>query len=258
VRVYGDSLGLPREEVGVTPVDTYAERFKEAVSTARGRKVLLYNRSRGGATIDVLRREFVADSPYFGRSTRGILIVQCGIVDCAPRPIPRWLRSAISKLPVPVRAPIVYFLHHNRGRLLRLGPSWRLTSPGRFRGELQKWLATAATQVEEIFVLTIAPTTTRTEAHSPGLSASIDSYNAVVRQVVEEARPPAGARICLVDVHAALQAVADDQPPCVSPDDGHHLTCAGHALYAALLMAAAARSDLPAPAAPRPSGEQLS
>jgi hypothetical protein len=70
----------------------------------------------------------------------------------------------------------------------------------------------------------------------------------VLAKVVEGTSTAAGARIALVDVHAVIAAARDDEEPCVSPADGHHLTPAGHGLYASLLMTAA-RASVPPPAA---------
>src|ERR1041384_6685325 len=91
IRVYGDSLALPRAANNIRCDQTYPDRLRKFLATARSSEVSFYNRAPGGAEIEALYKEFVSDSTYFGK-TKGILIVQCGIVDCAPRPIPPWVK----------------------------------------------------------------------------------------------------------------------------------------------------------------------
>ena len=111
----------------------------------------------------------------------------------------------------------------------------------RFRREIHRWLTAACAEVDEIYVLTIAPTNEETEAHSPGLTASIEAYNALLVDIVEELKDTRQARIAIVDVHAAITAAEDTTIPYVSPSDGHHLSPAGHTLYASKLIEASRR-----------------
>ena len=86
--VYGDSLSLPHAPDGISCFDTYPELLRGMLESANtALRVAVLNRSRGGAPIGALFEQFVDDSTYIGPETGRILVIQCGIVDCAPRPI---------------------------------------------------------------------------------------------------------------------------------------------------------------------------
>ncbi|MGH8616789.1 MAG: hypothetical protein ACREUW_03795 [Burkholderiales bacterium] len=232
LRVYGDSLSLPRANDGVGHRQTYAEVLAEDIRVRFPAIALsLYNRSGGGLTIDALHERYLHDCSYFGTPAHQVLIIQCGIVDCAPRPIPTFLRAIIGKLPGRVRAPITGFLHRARPQLLGAGFSWRLTTPYRFTKVLVRWLAHATGTSTRVYVVNIAPAGPGIATHSPGLAASIDAYNALIAQAVATA---VGSAV-LVDVHAAITSAAD-VAMYVSASDGHHITREGNRLYANLIL----------------------
>src|SRR4051812_21359935 len=88
VVVYGDSLGMPRASDGISYDRTYAELLRETCEDLiPGMQVDLYNRSRSAGTVVSLCDAYREDMIYFGRPG-GVLIVQCGVCDCAPRPVP--------------------------------------------------------------------------------------------------------------------------------------------------------------------------
>lgn len=227
--VYGDSLALSREWDGVAREETYPELLCSALRSAREEGAVLENRSHAGEPIE---RKF---ERYAKEGLRGdVLILQCGIVDCAPRPISPSLRAAIGKIPGLLRWPIVRLLHVARPWLLRLGLVWRNTSIERFEAVLSTWLARALNEGMMVCVVNIAPTNSAAERQSPGLSASISAYNACIERAVS-LQP--GSR--LVDVHAAILKQGADANPYVNQRDGHHITRAGHRLYADLILEAA-------------------
>lgn len=231
IRVYGDSLAMPRATDGISYRETYPELLQAAIHDRfPGSLVSLYNRSGGGLTIESLHDRYLQDCTYFGLTTNQILVIQCGVVDCAPRPIPAFLRLLISKLPGPVRAPVVRFLHWARPALLRAGLRWRLTSKRRFEEVLIRWLKHAATHFARTYVVNIAPTVPAIAAHSPGFESSIIAYNALIMRAVK-----ASGSAVLIEINAAIEK-AGSVSSCVSVD-GHHITHAGHRLYADLILA---------------------
>jgi hypothetical protein len=233
IRVYGDSLSLPRADGGVTYRQTYCEVLVDGIRTRFPQLALsCYNRSGGGLTVTDLHERYLHDCSYFGMPQHQVLVVQCGVVDCAPRPTPAFLRRLIGKLPGRIRAPITAFLHHSRPWLLRAGLSWRLTSPHRFTQVLSRWLAHAANQSERVYVLNIAPTVPSIAVHSPGFEQSIVAYNALIAAAV--AATPSDA-VILIDVHETITRKGD-VPTWISPSDGHHLTVKGNLLYAELIL----------------------
>lgn len=229
VRVYGDSLAMPRAELGVDADSTYAELLKHRIERT-GPKVVTYNRSRGGQTISSLFEDFARDAVYFGQGSTDLIVLQFGIVDCAPRPIPGWARAALARMPFRVRRPIVRFLHDNRRRILGSGIRWRLTSPRRFRKTLERWVDKAAREARAVAVIDIAPTTPAIEAHSPGLSDSIALYDGIIAGAVKRA---ASDKVRLISVHGRISDEGGDGY--TSAEDGHHITPQGHELYASML-----------------------
>lgn len=230
IRVHGDSLTMPRESVGVPYPDTYAELVRAHVAAVHpDAQVHLYNRGRGGQSIKTLFTDYSMDQIYFGSPGGDILILQVGVVDCAPRPIPGWFKWLLGHSPGPVRKPFVSFLHHNRARLMNMGFRFRTTGPAKFTRVLGKWLARAAAEFSRVYVLNIAPTTPEMEAHSPGLSAAIVRYNGLIAETVASLGVD---NVHLVDVHARIMEEDEGLERYINPEDGHHITAAGHRMYA--------------------------
>jgi lysophospholipase L1-like esterase len=236
IHVYGDSLSLPRTSDGVRYYDTYPELLRDAIERATPSvRVALYNRSQGGGSISTLKAAYTSDSAYFGQAdARRILVIQCGVVDCAPRPVPPRVRAQIGRLPTPLRWAVSKVLHHLRPYLLRSGIKWQLTPAEEFHATLKEWLAGAAPRFDRVYVVNIAPTIDAIETHSPGLRAAIEAFNTVI---ADAARVRADPRVVLVDAHAAVLASADGVDRLINPVDGHHITRVGHALYAKLIEA---------------------
>jgi lysophospholipase L1-like esterase len=235
VRVYGDSLSLPRAPDGIAYLDTFPELVRTAIeSSFPDVRVSLYNRSSGGMTIDALFERYLHDCSYFGAGSGEVLVIQSGIVDCAPRPVPAFVRALIAKLPGPMRVLIAKVLHVARPYLLKAGLSWRLTSQRRFASTVGRWVQQAARGGARVYVVNIAPTVPAIETHSPGLGASIGAYNELIAQAVAAAP---GGSVVLVDVHAKI-AAGGAMERYVSASDGHHITSEGNRLYAEAIFAA--------------------
>jgi hypothetical protein len=232
IRLYGDSLSLPRHSDGIRFFDTYIELLVLGLQiSGLPRRVSVLNRAAGAATITSLHVGFLRDQECLGRDAGGITIIQCGIVDCAPRPISPGVKSAIGRLPGPFRLPVVRLLHYARPTMLRAGLQWRYTELDDFRTQLDQWLLEAAGACERTYVINIAPTVPAIDRHSPGLSESIVAYNRCMAAAVTAATP--GTTI-LVDANAAISATGSVLDYVSA--DGHHITPAGHRLYADLLL----------------------
>lgn len=233
IRVYGDSLSLPRASGGIRHFETYPELLRDAIESSQPEiRVAVYNRSKGGILVTELYDQFVQDSAYFDPDGPGILVVQCGVVDCAPRPVPPATRARIARLPLPLRWLAIKFLHYARPFLLRAGLKWQATGIEAFQSVLTCWLRDAQARCVRVYVINIAPTVESIEAHSPGLRHSIESYNEAISAAVAAADP---AVVALVDVHAAISRQPDPVSTYVNQADGHHITCRGHRLYADMI-----------------------
>ncbi|MHB8109780.1 MAG: SGNH/GDSL hydrolase family protein [Syntrophorhabdaceae bacterium] len=224
IRIYGDSLAMPREFDGIPFYLTYPELVKRDCA----KDTCLFNRSRGGATVKSLWYDYQQDQSYF--STKGdLLIIQCGIVDCAPRPIPTGLSRFLMKMPKRVQGHVRDFLHKHRPQMLSAGFSFRHLMPDEFTHALFWWLAGAQRDFKKVCVINIAPTNEQTEKHSPGLSESISQYNRIIETEINKAR---WHNVRLIDVHSAISR---DIPKYINEKDGHHITVEGHELYARLI-----------------------
>lgn len=230
IRVYGDSLSLPRWEDGIHFSDTYPERVRQHLHSAFKKEIYLYNRSLGGATIDQLHHQYVNDCKYFG-DCDDIIIIQAGIVDCAPRPLGRRTRSLVGTLPFPIKRRLIAFLHNHRAQLLRSGLGSRFTTPRRFAAILRQWFSDLRNRHSQIIFINIAPTLPHIEAHSPGLTANICEYNKILADLVGELQIH---HLVLIDAYSAIEARGKER--FISYEDGHHITLEGHHLYAELII----------------------
>lgn len=230
VKIYGDSLSLPRTQDGIDYGDEFALLIQKEISDVSGVPPIVYNRSRGGTTVRDLASSYREDRHYMPGG--GIVVIQCGVVDCAPRPLPSFLRKLLGYAPGFFRRPAVNFLHENRARILKAGLGTRLTSQREFGRAMKKWLSDAVLSEELILVVNIAPTIEPVETHSPGFQRSIDDYNFEIKKAVDETASP---KVLLIDVNCAIRE-SGEVTDFVNRDDGHHITAKGHSLYAGLLM----------------------
>jgi hypothetical protein len=235
VRIYADSLALPRAETGIGLGVTYPEVLRGLLrDTHPQQAVLVHTRAASAGTVGVLHQQWLIDNPYFGHPGADLLVIQCGVVDCAPRPLPHWARRALSRFPRGVRGLVVAFLHANRPHLLRAGIRWRRTPPRRFARILGRWLAAMDGARCRVCVVNIAPTDPASEAQSPGFGRSISAYNDLIASTIASLT---GGNVALVDVHRRISAEPSGVRTYVA-GDGHHLTESGHVLYAQLIMEA--------------------
>ena len=233
--VYGDSLSMPRYSEGLPFFQTYPELVRDVYGRAHPDAIVhLYNRSRGGTAIVTLFEDYLTDTSYFGPGVGDLLIIQCGICDCAPRPIPDWLRRGIGRLPEPLRSPIVRFLHKNRSKILGAGFVWRLTEPTVFAATYHRWLSQAVQDFKRVCAINIAPTTAAMNEHSAGLAHSIEHYNHLIAEAVRSVN---ASNVSLIDAHRAITSAPCGIAKYINSADGHHITADGHALYGRLITA---------------------
>jgi acyl-CoA thioesterase I len=234
LRVNGDSLGMPRASEHISYRQTYAEmlcRRIEAMGTFH--RVVLYNRSRGGIAIDRLLEDFQADSFYFGDRGGDLLIIQVGVVDCAPRPVSGLMRKGIGMLPTAAKERAIRFLHDHRAALLRRGMVFRKTSPTTFAKAYAAWVRQATHEFKWVYAINIPPTNAHIEERSPGFGASVREYNSIILDVCRTARNP---NVRVIDVHNKILNSPEGVSRYINDRDGHHITINGHQLYSELIF----------------------
>ena len=229
IRVYGDSLSMPRHLSSIRYRDIYTELLRNDLET-RGVRVSLYNRSSGGATLGHLYSGYSADADYFGPEGDSIIIVQAGVVDCAPHCVPMFLQRAIGRLPMFARNWTINKIRQVRPTLLEKRISSPLTKETEFNSLLSKWVKSLSLFNEHTLFINICPTTESGERRLPGFSENINKYNRLIREAVQ-----GYSNASVVDAYSAIRA-SDNIEKFVDREDGHHLTRQGHELYCELLM----------------------
>jgi hypothetical protein len=185
----------------------------------------------GGARISQLYEQYERDKFYVGKG--GILIIQSGVVDCAPRPLPLFLREILSMSPSFVKWRITRFLHNNRRKILKMGLGTRPTSTRKYKMFLKNWVKSALETEKLILIVNIAPNTDDIEKHSPGFRKSINLYNEIIASTVNEFN---NSKILLVDVNAKIKEMDKNLKTFINQKDGHHITKEGHKLYSEMLF----------------------
>ena len=224
IRIYGDSVSLPRVNHSLPLLETYPELLLKHCRTKHP-ETSLVNRAEAGKTIVDHATHCRDDNQWFGAGSNDILVIQCGVVDCAPRPLPPRLRRRLERKPAWIRKPVVSYLHRNRPLLLRLGFSFQKVGPSLFQKTLEGWLEVSGGHFKHVAVLTIPPVSDKAESHSPGWRNNIETYNLLIDKTVA-----AFPEMKLIDIFGLLQAQRENLDHFLDPDDGHHLNSAGHRL----------------------------
>lgn len=231
IRLYADSLGLPRP--GVVNYDEryfslFIDWFKEQTKV----EPEIVDHSRSNTTIKDLCAWFFEDNRYYGDKA-DVIILQNGIVDCAPRPIPRKIRNLISSLPNFLRKHIIKFLHNHRSKLQNLGLKYFLVKPNDFFEEYKKFLTLASKVAERVYVFNIVPTNNEIETQSPGLKKSINQYNELIADSINEL---GFKNVFLLDVNKFVESNIKNLDDYVLKEDGHHITKLSHSIYSDMII----------------------
>jgi len=155
------------------------------------------------------------------------VVVQVGIVDCAPRLFSPWQHAFLNNRWFHWRIAriIIRTASRYRRQIIAARPWVRYTSRRRF----EKTLAALAGKVEGIphlLVLPILETFPEHEYRSPGYNRSVRAYNRLWEGWAQQV----GARFIR---HEELVGVRDIRELLLT--DGHHLSPAGHAAVAGVV-----------------------
>lgn len=231
IRLYADSLGLPRPGVvsfNERYFSLYIKWFREQIKT----EPEIVDHSRSNTTIKDLCAWFLEDNRYYGENA-DVIILQNGIVDCAPRPIPRKIRNVVSQLPNFLRKQVIKFLHNHRAKLQNLGLKYFLVKPNDFFEEYKKFLKLASKVAKRVYVFNIVPTNDDMEIQSPGLKKSITQYNELIAECIKEL----GLKnVYLLDVNKFIESHIKNLDDYVLKEDGHHITKLSHSIYSDMII----------------------
>lgn len=205
--VLGDPLPFGRPSHGVKLEMTWPHLLESAVTRTT-------MRARGGATIYETRRELESLVGYWGCTSDlarpfEAIILQQGIVDCCPRPLPRRVHRAVRPLPLVGRSLA--------GGALIPSCFWRpWTSLERFEHEVNRIAAAAHQLAKHVFWLEIARPAHHLVENRGDFSTEVRAFNAVLKA-------GSGSFVSLWD---------DGDPSQHLLPDGHHLNVNGHRFVA--------------------------
>ncbi len=167
VLVITDSLGFPRSEPEyVDYAETYIAQLRASFPNYD-----IVHYGHGGATIERL----FDYTTYYHKTVRPILcIMQCGVVDCAPRALTEMELQILKRLPF-IGRPLGRLVQRNAG-MLRQFRSLSYTSLPRFEAAVARFEAT----FPKVQWITIPPPTTAYEDVVPGMTKQVSRYNAVL------------------------------------------------------------------------------
>lgn len=202
VLILTDSLAFPRSE----PEVVHYEQTWVALLKRYFPQIDFVHCGRGGATIVDL---FKHSSYYHGTIQPALVLVQAGIVDCAPRALSVIEQQVLQRLPIV--GPLVLALVRKNAARLRCWRGMSYTSLASYKAWIQAYERTFAS----VHWIGILPADSEYESRVQGISAAIDRYNAALRR---------GNFISTADFTSSDIM-----------SDHHHLNVAGHQRLAALL-----------------------
>lgn len=232
IALYGDSLALPRKETV-----KYNERYffliqKWLNDNFNFDYIEIKDRAKGATTITELLSQYEHDAGYF-ELPGDIIIIQTGIVDCAPRPIDQKTRDKIGRLPSIVKSIIVKYIHKNRRKILQKGNSFVRTSKDLYYNTIKTLMTKAASDYKKVYVVNICPTNSKTEEHSPGFTKNIDEYNSLIKNAIENVSE---RNIFLIDINKYINEKRSEIDHYVLKEDGHHISALTHKIIAEMLI----------------------
>ena len=236
-----DSLSLPRIEGEERVIwdDTWPYRLQQmltATETATETTMEVINCGRRARLVETINDHDFLEHIAWKRPD--IVILQVGVVDCAPRIFSK-KQHALLNLPVvppAVRNRIIKWGSANRRKLIGSQPLAKVyTPPERFRGELDTFGKKVSNHDETVrlLVLPIVIDWDRAEAKSPGYGANVNAYNQILKQFCEV------RHATWVELPRLTMATEDVSAYFCS--DGYHLNAEGHQLVATAVGAVLAQ-----------------
>lgn len=217
--ILGNSVSMSPPEAKNDPVTCYPDLLRKRLG---GEGWRVEHRSSSGATVDDIERTARQLAPELRPAA---IVIQLGIVDCAPRPLRPSERDFLERVrPRLLRTAMVRFLHEYRATVIRYRGLIQRTDIVSFREHFRRLLEDCLAVTSRVAILPIFPATESILARNPRLAAEIDKYNAVMRSDPRAVMFDAGE----VFDGASIEALS------VAPESVH-LNQRGHELMAARL-----------------------
>jgi lysophospholipase L1-like esterase len=222
--VYSDSLAFRRPGQPHDLSFVYPVVLKHLIESRLGVRVNLVMRGSAGAALPQVRAVVVQDTGYYGGTNEAlnIAIIQAGVVDAARHPFTYRVAPLLRKIPVLGERALAALVP--RRRQLQLIWSYCQTPKPTFVKEYKRIVDTCRRSLMRPIAVGMPLPTDAIETRSPGFRNSVAEYNELIRQTLPEA---------FCDVEAQFAHAVREQ---LLLEDGHHLTEAGHRLYAEALL----------------------
>lgn len=169
VLILTDSLAFPRSEPEFVPY----ERTWVALLKRKFPEIDFVHCGRGGATIIDLYKH----SAYFhGTIKPALVLVQSGVVDCAPRALTIIEQQVLKRIPI-IGSLLLELVRRNAALLRR----WRRMSYTSL-SSYEAWVQAYERLFANVYWIEILPASVEYEAHVRGISAAINLYNEVLHR----------------------------------------------------------------------------
>lgn len=199
ILVLGDSLCLPRNRPEVVNSnETWSYLLKNA------EKSELVQLGIGGGTIDRLYEQ----SKYYNSFQPDIVIIQSGIVDCAPRALGRVELEVINS----IRILSFIFQRFLPTKLFRKYRKMTYTKPKEFRNYIKQ--ISAQFTDAQVYWIGILPVSEDYKNTVPGIAKNVDIYNNIISSEIAEQN--------------GVFISCNDMPMNGIMSDHHHLNTLGH------------------------------
>jgi hypothetical protein len=170
ILVITDSLGLPRTEPQcVNDSEAWPHMLANHVEHE------VYTFTRGGATSSDIVQEL---GGYLGAYTPDIVIVQVGIVDCAPRALTRTELKVVSVLPV--IGKLVNLVVKRFRKNIVMARKITYTNKNKFRLNVE--LIRKKFDSSKVYFVSILPALEKYEKYNPGVTKNIADFNEILEK----------------------------------------------------------------------------
>jgi lysophospholipase L1-like esterase len=199
--IIADSLALPRGDVAY-------EHTWPAIVAQRMPAVTWINLARRLSTTERLNGEGNQGADCLEFYGPDLVVLQLGIVDCAPRVLHRRTAAVVYRLPFGLGTRLTSWLERRRGRKVT---NCFVPLP-EFERNLRHYLDRAASAGAIVIAIAVLPASRPLVAKNPAVAAQIDRYNAVLDRLA--------AQVPHLRVLHALKGLASIDECFV---DGYHL-----------------------------------
>jgi acyl-CoA thioesterase-1 len=173
--IIADSLAMPRDDVGY-------EQTWPAMLVDRLPAITWVNRAQRLSTTARLNDEGNQGADCLEFYKPGLVVLQLGICDCAPRVLHRRTAAVVHRLPFGLGARLPAWLERRRGR-----KSSNCFIPlAAYEANLRAYLARAAVHGARVIAISILPASRLLISKNPLVVGQISAYNAVLDRLALE------------------------------------------------------------------------